>query len=291
MRYFIISTAVVLAGCFMIFAYFGSSTTQDEQETFICIPLSEIIKFDPNIFAKQFNMKWKTQVICEVSKDKGLVKNGETAYLLGDGTNKIRVTVGNQPVPSRLIDTTILGNQKLTDADKDSLRKHKAYILVHYPLRTDKPTERARFTAKILLSLLQTQDSLGYMNASAMLYTPEREFRSFFANEKLEAPDLFTLFIGVHLVDEGEVLWLHTHGMEQFGSPDLQVRFKEKYRQNYYWELLSNASVYMINKGPVLKPGDTAELKGDGIIYKLKSGKKDTEKEFGAFGSLEIVSR
>ncbi len=290
MRYFIM-TAVVLVGCVMIFAYFRSNKQRYELEAFICIPLSVITKFDPNLFAKQFNMKWKTQAKCEESKDNGLVEKGEIAYLVGDGINKVRITVGNQPVPSKLIDTTILGNQKLTDADKESLRKHKGYILVHYPLKSDKPTERIHFTAQLLLSLLQMHDSLGYMNASAMLYTPQRECKKFFKNDMLEATDLFTLFVGLHLVDEGDVLWLHTHGMEQFGTPDLQVRFKEKDRQKYYWELISNASVYMINMGPVLKPGDTAELKGDGNIYKLKSGKKDTENEFGAFGSLEIVSR
>lgn len=105
MRYFIICTAVVLVGCLMVFAY--SRSKQDEQESFICIPLSVITKFDPNLFAKQFNMKWKAHATCKESKDKGLVEKGEISYLVGNGTNKVRITVGNQPVPSKLIDATI----------------------------------------------------------------------------------------------------------------------------------------------------------------------------------------
>jgi hypothetical protein len=84
---------------------------------------------------------------------------------------------------------------------------------------------------------------------------------------------------------------MHTHGLDQFNVPDLQTRFRDSKQHEYYWELISDASIYTIENGPVLKPGDTAELKGDGVIYEIVSAKIDPDHPFGSFGCLEIVRK
>jgi len=59
----------------------------------------------------------------------------------------------------------------------------------------------------------------------------------------------------------------------------------------YFWELISDASIYMIENGPILKPGHTAELQGDGVLYEIHAAPPDPEHPFGSFGCLEIVAK
>ncbi len=219
MRYFLIGTAVVLVVLFVVFAYSRAGRQRNLQEYFIhiCIPYSSIPKFDPNQFAQEFTKKWKTQVACGMAKDIGPAKKGLENFLMGNGTNNVRITVSEQPLPTELVNTTIMGSPNLTDADKAALRNHKGYVTVDYLLGPEKPTERVNFSAQVLLSLLQQQGPLGHVNVSAMLYAPRKESESYITKDKLEPTDLYSLFIGQHLVDEGEISWLHTHGMEQFG--------------------------------------------------------------------------
>jgi hypothetical protein len=288
-----LGTAVLFIALIAAFAYSKSGRKDTLRENFlhICIPFSSIPKIDPSAFAQEFTKKWKSPVSCGDAKNIDPSEKGQEHYILRNDTNNIRITVSDKPLQSKLVDLTILGNRHLTETDKTALRNNKAYISIDYLFGEDKANDRVHFTAQALLSLLEKEGSLGHVNIAAMSYTPRRESESFSKIDELKTTDLYLLFIGSHLVDEGDSLWLHTHGMGQFGTPDLQVRYKEKDKQQYYWELLSDASIYMIENGPILKPGDTAELKGDGINYEIKSGKPETENEFGPYGSLEIIRK
>ena len=53
----------------------------------------------------------------------------------------------------------------------------------------------------------------------------------------------------MHLVPDGSGMWIHTHGMQYFGLPDLEVRFRDEENVNEYHALLANAAAYTINTG------------------------------------------
>ena len=114
---------------------------------------------------------------------------------------------------------------------------------------------------------------------------------SFLKNTSLASADLFLLFTNTHWAKRDNENWIHTHGMEQFGLPDIQVKFTENAKASYYRELLNNTAIYCIKNGPVLQVGDTAELAGDGVMYKINAVKKDVEHPYGHFGAIEITKQ
>ena len=84
--------------------------------------------------------------------------------------------------------------------------------------------------------------------------------------------------------EEGKY-WAHSHGMEQFGLPDVECPYHDADRHDYFYQLVGDACLYMIENGPVLSIGDTAELQGDGVIFKVAEGSKEG---FGRFGCLRL---
>jgi hypothetical protein len=151
--------------------------------------------------------------------------------------------------------------------------------------------ERVRFSVQTLLTVLQHDSAIGYVNVSGQVYRPKIMVEPFFEKSFLEPIDLFLLCANTHLVKNDNKYWMHTHGMEQFGLPDIQVTFTENEPAPYYRELLCDAAIYSIKQGPVLHVGDTAELAVDGVMYKINAVKKDAEHPYGHFGAIEITKQ
>lgn len=257
----------------------------------LCIPFAVSPAVDADMVKQQFKQRWNMDVRCGEAKE--LSPQGEECktFLMGNGAHKLRITVSPVPLPSDLIKVTIDGAPELAEADKSAIRNQQGYISIDYLLGPDDGLARVKFAAQVLLTVAELQGALGYINVSAMLYRPRSHIESFFKHPELESTDLYMLFVHTHCVEDNGTIWLHTHGLEQFSVPDLQTRFADARQHEYYWQLISDASVYMIENGPVLKPGDTAELKGDGVIYEIRSAKPEPDHPFGTSGCLEIVRK
>ncbi len=257
----------------------------------LCIPFAGPAGLNVATIRRQFAERWKTEIACGEAPQLEPAQEGVTTYLMGNGIHNVRLSVSRNPLPPNLVNVTIGAAPALTDAEKTALEKHQGYISLDYLQGPEDPAARVRFAAQTLLLLAQLDSALGYINVSAMLYRTRTQIESFFGLSELKSTDLYLLFVQIHSVDDEGALWLHTHGLEGFDLPDLQVRFTDRSQQQYYWGLLSDASVYMIERGPVFKPGDTAELTGDGVMYEIKSVRPDTDHPFGSFGCLEIVRK
>ncbi|MCL6558084.1 MAG: hypothetical protein K6U74_04635 [Firmicutes bacterium] len=57
------------------------------------------------------------------------------------------------------------------------------------------------------------------------------------------------------LEKESDRYWIHTHGMVQFGCPDLEIRMVSSKGMSATLKLISRLSCYLIKNGPVFKEG------------------------------------
>ncbi len=68
--------------------------------------------------------------------------------------------------------------------------------------------------------------------------------------------------IQLHLVTDGATSrgWLHTHGMDRFDLPDLEIRDLPLFLGPAAASLLNGVCNYLLNSGKVAKVGETMEL-------------------------------
>ena len=85
--------------------------------------------------------------------------------------------------------------------------------------------------------------------------------------------------------------------LELWASPDAQINMtgNDVYLAGTWNNPIATgsfaASSFTINTGAVMKPGDTAELDGNGVIYDLKASPMRSRGHYGKYGALEIVRR
>ena len=232
-----------------------------------------------------FQRDWKTRIACEENKSWAHPDRKTRGYLVTDGKSGVVVTVSAQPLPAHLVDLTARVAKPSSD-DRSALLGHKAYIRVDFGAGSGSPVERARFSSQVVLSLLHIPQALGYINVSGQLYHTTKKAEPLRGSEEDLA--LFLACVGVQDVIEPGGHWLHTHGMEQFGLPDIEVKFRDEQQRSYYSNLLRNFAAYSMQHGPVLKVGDTAELAGDGVIYHILPVAPDPVHEYGHYVAIRI---
>ena len=264
---------------------------QPEFYIHFCIPLSTAIEFDTNQIMKKFREQWGIKIACGENPEWSDSDMKIRKYLLTDGANNLLISVDERPLPSYLSNFSIDSVHNLDADESSSFLDHKAYILIKYVMGDSSAMERVKFSVQSLLTLLQYDSAIGYVNVSGQVYRPKIMVEPLFERTFLEPIDLFLLCTNTHLVKNDSEHWIHTHGMEQFGLPDIQVKFTENAKASYYRELLNNTAIYCIKNGPVLQVGDTAELAGDGVMYKINAVKKDAEHPYGHFGAIEITKQ
>jgi hypothetical protein len=186
----------------------------------------------------------------------------------------------------------------------DRVKNHKGHASLAYLLGPQESLQRVRFAADAVMTLLNDDRAIGFVNVSSEFYWPKEMIRKLLSKEALfrfkgvpeqfrnqwaQAARLFLLFVNLHLLRDTRERWFHTHGLEQFHLPDMQVKFADPAKDAYYIDLLKSASLYAINNGPVLKPNDTMDMAGDGIMYRIKPVSPDPEHPYGHFGAIELA--
>ncbi len=65
----------------------------------------------------------------------------------------------------------------------------------------------------------------------------------------------------IHMISEGpSVGWVHTHGMREFGHPELEIRCLPKFMMMYGGSLLNELGSFILNSGEVFKTGEVVQL-------------------------------
>jgi len=259
----------------------------------ILIPLAESVGFSQETFLKEYMDRWGNKAFCESIENDEIY---DTQCLVTDPSHNSILSLKYSSVPldtditNLLLSRTDRGftdSKALTDEEKMGLLQNTAFIEIQCEIGQRATTDSIEFIAKTLLSIFQNQPAIGYANSSAQSYRPKSKLIEFQSKSKLSRPDLFLLFVNIQTVSDEQVINIHTHGMEQFKLPDLQVLFTERSETNYHFNVLRTAAVYIVEKGDTLKRGNTWQLEGDRTIFRIIPVKKD-EMHFGSYGTIGL---
>ncbi len=263
----------------------------------IILPLSTEISFDNKVFSAEYFNSWNETIFCFPLDKKSGDTSNETIFGISD-TNQSKIlwiTYSPQLMKSELTELLVKAaeagfteNEKLNDSDKAALLSNKASIELNYMLGDATGKDRTDFTAKSILLLSKLFPVIGYIDVSAQSYRPVSKLKELEGKSKLESTDLFLLFVNVQIVSDVSFIEIHTHGMDQFWLPDIQMIFKDKTDLNYNFDIIRNCAVYLIEKGNILKIGHTAKLAGDGINYEVINVKEDKKHPFGYYGVIGL---
>lgn len=289
----LIATVVVAAiAAFVLVRRLRVRPTEASQSLIrFCIPLSDCIPLDAERLMSDFRERWGIKVGCEENPDWSNPTRKMRKYLLTDGQNMVIITTFDKPLPSHLRKITAEAAGSLTTEEQIAFMRHEGFAVIEYATGPDQPVENVRFAAMVLLSLLSVLPGMGSVSISGHVYQPMERLEPLMRLEDMELTALFMLAVGMQNVYGDKEVWLHTHGMEQFRLPNLEIRFTDRAKAQYYQELIGNAAVYMMDQGPVMKPGHTCELAGDGIIYEIRAPRGESRTHFGSCASLEIVRK
>jgi len=252
----------------------------------IVIALKSPAAIEPKKFIEGFAGRWGTKV--GFTEDSELSEPGKKmrAYVLTNGKSKIIITNRSEPLSKSVCKTLsdLIGDD---EEEKKELLRNNGSLLLQIADMGEHAAERATFAAQILLYFMEGTNSLGYSCKSGYFYRP-RKWASFYFNRRtLEPADLFTLLDSIHFMSDAR--WVHTHGLEQFGLPDIEIRYRDRWREEYYGDLIANAAVYCIEKGPVLHVGNAAEMMGDGVIFKVIRPRLEPGHHYGKFGTIGLT--
>jgi len=249
-----------------------------ESYIYLLIPLSEPISFNTDNIVNSFQGQWGYQISCELISDSSVSDQASSQYLMSNGKQNLTVSINNLPLPQSSIEMLTNPIFGLRDDEKLELRNHKANISIQYAYGDKNPNERVIFTGQVLLTLLNLDNAIGYLNVAAQSYRSKGQLinRNILGKKVLQLEDLYLMFVSTQQVDYGTSYWLHTHGLEQFNLPNLEITFQDRDKLGYYQMVLDNMAIYIMENGNIFKSGDTAEIMGDGVNY-LITVRKDEE--------------
>ncbi len=145
----------------------------------------------------------------------------------------------------------------------------------------------------VLLTLLEDEKIPGFFNACGESYLSRRLIGDVLKADTLTSDDVCYLFTSFQLIHEENGYSAHTHGMEQFALPDIQMNFEKLEKYSSIRIIMIHVALTMMEEGQALKPGTTFEIRGEGIIYDIKSVSKDKDfpDHFGKYGAIEFSER
>jgi hypothetical protein len=225
----------------------------------IFIPFPQPLSLDTKKISESFSEQWGHGISFKESK------NG---YVVSESVNQLIIEVHNERLANEFVDILTSPFYGLDNNETQKLKYHNAYINL---LGSGKPKENNAypiFVAQVLLTLLREEGAIGFSNAAAQSYYPVNRFVSFGKKSGLQPEELYLLFVSVQQVNDQDGYWFHTHGLEQFNVPNLEIKFTDKEKSSYYQSVIENTSVYLIINGDIIKSENTLELMGDGVIFK-----------------------
>lgn len=265
----------------------------------VAVLLSDMVLMDVGDLRRYYKALWKTRLDC-VEVPVARKEQGEFQRLKLESQGRTLIlSLRSGPIPGNLLE--MMG--RMTDlsamgispdqAQIDAMRNHKAHLIMgstNYDDESDpqKAMDRAWMLVEVLCTLMEhRKEFIGYAPVSAQVYRPREWMKSRLEEEHFGQHELFMLLCNIRHIRGEDVQWMHTLGMEQLCQPDLEVRFKEADKGNYYFELLVNAAMHSIAES-VLSAGNTFNLKGDPVTYKLVPPKDVANHKWGKFGAMGL---
>jgi len=270
------------------------STPEKQTTTKIVIPLKGNYLFDQASFSKTYSAGGGGRLSV---KELAGQEPGAKAFRLTEENEVVTLTIRNTPLPKKLVEESVHMARssalpiELKDEEANEFLNSVGFITLESKISPSTGPVQSAFLSQLLTTMMKTNDLLiGYNVISAQTYKSRKWLLSTLETEEFDPGFMFIMLGNIHAVRDGE-FWIHTHGMEQFGAPDIEVKFSDEGKRGYYMGLVGDSAMYVAGKGPVLKIGDTAELAGDGIIYRIVEGTKDEPGHFGSYGVIRITKK
>ena len=203
------------------------------------------------------------------------------------GRHLIQVTANPNPIPSPIIDQTVLVSHWQPQI-KAALRHHQSHLTLTYLEGSTDPVDR--MTALYGLTHgLDHENLLGVVNPPAWTAHPKADFlipekiQSF--NESIP----FLLWIGyVKFFIDKINYWLVTKGHHLFDVPDLAYRMKPDDDAQAVMDTFINLFYFLYEQDATVTAGDTAQIKGIGQTYHFLEVTELTNLLMGPAGTLVI---
>lgn len=246
---------------------------------------SEPLALDCSALAAEFQALWDEPLACTAHRPQSDILRD---YTLETGGCRFWLTVEQAPLPRgdiAMFETTSSG---LSPDDCAALRGHAATATLHYRWDGGDNAPMARQMLKALLALMRHPAAGGYLAVSAVRYVPRAALERICAEHDPLAP-VALLLLCTHVMrdttPDGES-WLHSHGLEQFGLPELHVISPAESPEDE--ELIAHTALYCLTNGCLLQAGQCAELAGGGAftVTRLPNGAFGHD---GLFGMLKLT--
>jgi hypothetical protein len=248
--------AVLFSGCIGL----NSMNTKSSSINLI-IPLSGTFSLDAPAFSKSFYSRWGDTISIKKA-------NGDQSYTISCKGQTFSVKINNQPLQSSMVDIITLPVYGLTEAEITQTKNNKASINIDSSSTKD-AKRMVSCAGELLLLFLDDTRTLGFTDYAAQYYIPRgRLVNSYMSKNTLDLNDLYLLFVSVQEVYDTNGVWMHTHGLEQFGLPNLEISFGKMDELSYYKMVIDSTAIYMLENGNILKPGESMDL-GDGNVYRI----------------------
>jgi hypothetical protein len=265
----------------------------------IVVLFDSAVTMDAKELEGAFERLWMNALVCDSILPQPGQRDDVQRFSLNSEGIESTLTVVGMPLPADL--TRVMEQMtsrsalpfRLDDSQLLALKNHKAHAIVEatvFEVRNNpqKEVDKAWFLMRTVIALQeQIQGFAGYISVAAQVYHPGGWLRGLLKDREVQKSDLFVLLGNLHFVVNGDN-WVHTHGMEQFGLPDIEARFSDRDQASYFTNLVGDAAMYTVDS-EAMALGNTLELMGDGVIYKVVEAKPEPDHDYGAFGAIAIV--
>jgi hypothetical protein len=172
--------------------------------------------------------------------------------------------------------------QPLVETERNQLAR------AHVGLKLVSRTAETRTQVARLIELTSTMFAHGacavVLPAALRIFGETQLARAFIEPTEIESS--LALLVHHHVVARGELAWLHTHGMQHFGLPDVEcvepLHFAGQVSRTI------RAVLHRLVVGPPLRFGDVVEHDTDAAMYRLVSSPPVEGHEFGGYGVARL---
>ncbi|HDP96684.1 MAG TPA: DUF4261 domain-containing protein [Euryarchaeota archaeon] len=263
--------------------------------TRICIPLSESFEdFKIDNFMDRFVKRWGRNLQCLEMPVKNDHRQKIDRYRLSDQKSFVVISRIEQSLPLHFLEKFVSSCcesaivNEVEEHQNKALLGHVHHILLENSVTRENGISQTALIGQTLLSMLEYENVIGHAALSAELYHPKEWAGSHLRDRQCSPQTLFLLLGNIHSVTNREQ-WVHTHGMEQFGLPDIEIVFNDPDKLDYFTELIGNVAISMIGSGKELSNGDTIEYAGSGVFFKIVEARKRADHSFGDFGAKALI--
>ena len=200
---------------------------------------------------------------------------GEAGSLLAQvewGAHAVQVVAFPLPMPAEVVEKCVQPASFAAE-QKAAIRAQSAHALLFYKGTAANVTEQFVAVA-LIVGALSGENGLAVLNEGAHTSLPATIFRDDAikpAQFLRTLPPLY-LFVGFvkYNVENVSGVWMRTHGMEEFGLPNLATHTSSHAQGGEVFDIFNNVAGYLMTQGPVLDAGHTMQI-GDDQFMRLRT--------------------